>query len=238
MTLECNVISYNEQSGCTVAESFDGRVFLSGNPSLPGVVFFSSRENGRGAPLYFGSYNYFSDGLGTFGVSSMLSSADSLLVFKTADDGGGSIFYHTPKETGIDVMPKIYPVSYTHNGIGAFGSSISFFDDPIFISKTGICAVDKKTISLEKSIACRSHNVNALLLSENLKDASLAEWCGYLAVGINGKIFLADSRRTFMHESGYREYEWYFMNGIGTHENDRRVYRYSSIAHTGYKVHR
>lgn len=222
--------------GCTVCENFDGRVFLSGNPSLPGVVFFSSGEGTKEAPLYFGSYNYFCDGLGVFGVSSMLSSADSLLVFKNADDGGGSIFYHTPRETGISFMPKIYHVSYTHNGIGAIGESISFFDDPIFISKTGISAIDKKTISLERSIACRSHNVNALLLRENLTDASLAEWCGYLAVGVNGKIFLADSRATFTHESGYREYEWYYMKDVGTYENDKRVYRFSSVSNNGYLV--
>ena len=222
--------------GCTVCENFDGRVFLSGNPALPGTVFYSSGEGTKSAPLYFGSYNYFCDGLGVFGVSSMLSAADSLLVFKSADDGGGSIFYHTPRETGVSFMPKIYPVSYTHNGIGAIGDSISFFDDPIFISKTGISAIDKKTISLERSIACRSHNVNAELLREKLADASLAEWCGYLAIGINGKIFLADSRATFPHESGYKEYEWFYMKDVGTYENDKRVYRFSSISHNGYLV--
>lgn len=224
-------------TGCTISENFDGRAFLSGNPALPGTVFFTNREGGKDAPLYFGVYNYFRDGFGTYGITSMLSCAESLLVFKKADDGGGSIFYHTPKETGNDVIPKIYPISYTHNGIGAIGKSISFFDDPVFISKNGISAIDKRTISLDRSIACRSHSVNALLLSEDLENASLAEWCGYLAVGINGKIYLADSRATYMHESGYREYEWYYLCDIGTHANDIRVYRYATVAHQGYKLH-
>ena len=227
---------YDSISGCTVCESFDGRDFLSGNPSLPGVVFYSSGEIAKDSPLYFGSYNYFCDGFGVFGVTSMLSSADSLLVFKSADDGGGSIFYHTPRETDMDFIPKIYPVSYMHNGIGAIGGSISFFDDPIFISKAGVSAIDKKTISLERSIACRSHNVNALLLCEDLSKISLAEWCGYLAVGVKGKIFLADSRASFTHDSGYREYEWYYMKDVGTYENDTRVFRYASVAHDGYTV--
>ncbi len=224
--------------GCRLCESFDGRIFLSGNPALPGTVFFSSFENGRGALLYFGAYNYFSDGLGTYGISSMLSCADSLLVFKSADDGGGSIFYHTPHATGNDIIPKIYPVTYTHNGIGGLGRSISFFDDPIFISKAGVSAIDKKTINLERSIACRSHNVNAKLLSEDLASASLAEWCGYLALGLNGSIYLADSRATFLHESGYREYEWFYLSGVGVYKNAQQVYRYSSTAHKGYYVHK
>ena len=223
--------------GCRVCESFDGRIFLSGNPLLPGVVFFSSREAEKKSPLYFGSYNYFCDGFGVFGVTSMLSSENALLVFKSADDGGGSIFYHSPKETDISFMPKIYPTVSTHNGIGAIGKSFSFFDDPLFLSKMGVSAIDKKTISLERSIACRSDNVNARLLSEDLRTASLAEWCGYLALGVNGKIFLADSREIFTHSSGYKEYEWYYMNEIGTWESDLRVYRYSSYAREGFLVH-
>ena len=223
--------------GCTVCETFDGRAFLSGNPDLPGVVFFTSRESGQSSPLYFGSYNYFCDGFGIFGLSSMLSCADSLLVFKKSDDGGGSIFYHTPKETGLDFMPKIYPITNTHNGIGAIGPSFSFFDDPVFISKTGVSAIDKKTLALERSIACRSHNINAELLRDDIREASLAEWQGYLALGINGKIYLADSREIFTHPSGSREYEWYYLCDIGTYKNDTRVYRYSSTAHEGYQVY-
>ncbi len=224
-------------TGCTVSEKFDGRIFLSGNSSLPGMVFFSAREtDDKDNTLYFGAYNYFCDGLGGHGIRTMLASADSLAVFKKADDGGGSIFYHTAKETEDDFIPKVYPVSYTHNGIGAIGGSIAFFDDPIFISKTGICALDKKSINLERSIACRSHNVNSRLLSENLEDVSLAEWCGYLAVGVNGHIYLADSRAAFLHDSGSREYEWYYLTDIGTYENSTRVYRYASIAPNGYKV--
>lgn len=234
---------YSYESGfdairkCRVCECFDGRIFLSANPDLPGVVFYSSRENGKSNALYFGSYDYFSDGLGVFGVSSMLSSADSLLVFKNADDGGGSIFYHTAKETGIDFMPKVYPLSYTHNGIGAIGESFSFFDDPVFISKTGLSAIEKKTISLQRSIACRSHNVNAKLLCERLSEASLGEWCGYLAIGVNGSVYLADSRSLFTHESGWKEYEWFYLTDIGTYENSTRVYRYASSAHAGYEIH-
>ena len=236
------LFDYSYQNGfdairkCTVCESFDGRVFLSGNPELVGVVFYSSRENGKSDALYFGSYDYLCDGFGVFGVSCMLSSADSLLVFKKANDGGGSIFYHTPKDTGVDFMPKIYPVSYTHNGIGAIGESFSFFDDPVFISKNGLSAIDKRTITLERSIACRSHNVNPKLLCENLCEASLAEWCGYLAIGVNGSVYLADSRAVFTHESGCREYEWFYLKDVGTYENAARVYRYASVAHNGYEI--
>lgn len=223
--------------GCRVAECFDGRVFLAGNPLFPNTVFYSSRnETGNNDPTYFGVMNYFNDGVGAFPVTSLLAAGDALAVFKAGDDGGGSIFYHVPKETGLDVLPKIYPVSYVHAGTPALGASISFFDDPLFISENGLLALDKKAINLERSVVCRSHNVNAGLLTEKLAEASLAKWCGYLAVATAGTIYLADSRALFTHATGAYEYEWYVMKGVGTYKNDDYVYRYASRARNGYEA--
>ena len=167
----------------------------------------------------------------------MLATGDSLAVFKSGDDGGGSIYYHTPMETGADILPKIYPVSFIHSGISAVGDSISFFDDPIFISALGVTALDKKRINLERSVAVRSHNVNARLLSENLTKISLTEWCGYLVVMAEGNIYLADSRQTFTNKSGSTEYEWYYLTGIGTYLGEKKVFRYSPTASDGYTAH-
>lgn len=225
--------------GCTVCESFDGRVFLSGNKQLPNTVFYSSRdETGRNNPLYFGILNYFNDGTGAFTVESMLASGEALAVFKSGDDGGGSIYYHTPKETGVDILPKIYPVAYIHSGISAIGDSISFFDDPIFISALGVCALDKKRINLERSVAIRSHNINARLLGEDLAEISMAKWCGYLMISAGEHMYLADSRQTFIHETGNTEYEWYYLSGIGTYQAERKVFRYSPLAKEGYSAHK
>lgn len=224
--------------GCTVSESFDGRIFLSGNPKLPNTVFYSARDSsGNNNPLYFGSLNYFNDGVGGYCVRSLLATANMLAVFKSGDDGSGSIFYHTPKETELDIMPKIYPVAYVHSGIYATGGSISFFDDPLFISPLGVCALEKQSINLDRSIVCRSHNVNAKLLCEAPEKIRLAEWCGYLVVLSGGRIYLADSRSTFTHKTGSVEYEWYYLSGVGTYKGDSRAYRYSSTAHPGYAVH-
>ncbi|MBQ8720371.1 MAG: leucine-rich repeat domain-containing protein [Clostridia bacterium] len=223
--------------GCTLCESFDGRIFLSGNPSLPNTVFYSSRnESGRNDPTYYGVFNYFRDGEGGFGVSSLLAAGDSLAVFKEGDDGAGSIFYHTPYETGDDIVPKVYPVSYIHRGFLALGDSLSFFDDPVFLSSLGLCALDKKALYLERSIACRSHTVNAKLLTEDLGKARLAKWCGYLVISCDGRMYLADSRAKFTHETKNTEYEWYYLNGIGVYEDSRAVFRYSSNAKEGYLV--
>jgi len=224
--------------GCRVAECFDGRVFLSGNPSLPNTVFYSERDGtGLNNPLYFGAYNYFNDGMGNYPVSSMLAVKDALAVFKAGDDGSGTIYYHVPEATGENFIPKVYPVSYIHSGVAAVGPSISFYDDPIFISKMGVCALESSEISGSRRISVRSHNVNPKLLAEELALGSLARWRGYLCVLMQGNIYLADSRQTFTHQTKNREYEWYFLSGIGTYENTAPIYRFSSEPHPDYKIY-
>lgn len=229
-----SVIVYSSR----VCECFDGRIFISGFSEAPNAVLYSSRDrSGKNNPLYFSIANYFEDGIGRYPVASMLAVGNSLAVFKKGDDGSGSIFYHTPTANDSPLVPKIYPVSYVHSGVCALGASISFYDDPLFISPLGVTALDKEQINYDRNVSCRSGNVNSRLLSENLEQASLASWCGYLAVLTDGRIYLADSRQTFRDELGKMQYEWYFLSGIGSYFGDESVFRYSSEAPDGYEVH-
>lgn len=224
--------------GCTVAECFDGRIFLSGNPLLPNAVFYTERaRSGENCPLYFGARNYFLDGVGPFPVISLLSVGDRLAVFKSGDDGVGSIIYHAPKETGDRTVPKVYPAVDAHSGICAIGQAFNFLDDPVFPTAMGISALEYRNISSKRSVATRSHNINAELLGDDPSSVQLLEWCGYLAVCTKGKIYLGDSRATFTHETGNREYEWFVMKGIGSYSGTKSIYRYASVAPPGYALH-
>ena len=230
---------FSAVSGCRIAESFDGRIFFAGNPALPNTVFFTERDKtGENNPLYFGAMNYFNDGSGSYDTIAMLSVRDALAVFKAGDDGSGSIFYHVGAETNDSVVPKAYPVSYIHSGISAKGAALSFFDDAVFLSDVGLSALEHKSINYERSIGCRSHNVNRDLLQEDLSSASMCTWLGYLAIGVNGTVYLADSRATFIHETQNTEYEWFIVKGVGTYKSDKRVFVYSSIAPPGFSVHK
>ncbi len=235
---EFGILGIDAILGCRICEIFDGRVFVSGNPSLPNTVFYSQRDRtGKNNPLYFGILNYFNDGIGTHSVSSLLATKDCIAVFKNGNETGGSIYYHKPKETGIAILPKVYPVSYIHNGICAAGETISFFDDPIFVSRLGVVSVNENAYSGGKEIEVRSHNINPKLLSENLGDVHLASWMGYLVLGVGEHIYLGDSRQKFRHVSGNYEYEWYFLNGIASYSGDKNVYRYRDSTSDGLDIH-
>ena len=238
MTTLADATPYRAIMNCRVAEVFDGRIFFAGNPDFPNTVFYTERARvGREDALYIGRYNYFNDGVGSYKVRSMLAVRDMLAVFKEGDDGSGSIFYHTKEGTGADVIDTIYPVAYVHSGICSSGMCLSFFDDPVFLTNEGLMALNHENINYQRNVVCRSHNVNYSLLKEDLSRASLCEWLGYLAVGSDGKVFLADSRSVFRHPTGASEYEWFLMTDIGVHKGDHRIYRYSPDPHADALVH-
>ena len=211
---------------CPVCELFDGRIFLAGSKRFPNTVFYTERDSGgRTNPTYFGVYNRFDDGIGSFAVNAMLSVGNTLAVFKENDDGSGSIFYHTPQQTSEGVVTKIYPTSDIHSGLVGLGAVISYYDEPIFVSESGICALWKSGVSSQRSVKVRSHRIHPRLLCEPLGKISLARWCGYLVVCVNGKLFLADYRQ-FSSDSTGEEYEWYYLCGIGSYEGDETVFRF------------
>ena len=238
MTAYDHVTPYEAVLRCTTAEVFDGRIFFSGNPSLPNTVFYTERTKvTEGGALYVGRYNYFNDGVGGYKVKSMLAVRDMLAVFKEGDDGSGSIFYHKREFTNYDMVDTLYPVAYVHSGISSVGGCISFLDDPVFLSAEGLMGLNSENINYQRNVTCRSHNVNFALLKEDLSRASLCEWLGYLVLGVDGKIFLADSRAIFSHPTGSREYEWFMLTDIVTYEDDLKVYRYAQDPFADAIVH-
>lgn len=213
--------------GCTVGEVFDGRVFLSGNPSFPGTVFYSSRATASRLPTYFGERSFFSDGSGAK-ITALLPIGGNLAVFKERDEGFGSIFYHKPEANGKEVD---YPVSFTHGGITDVKAAYTFLDDHLFLSSEGVLALGGG--SDYRRIYNRSATVSRLIRDGD--SPTLTEWGGYLVLLIGENILLADSRQKTGTGSDFG-YEWYLLSGVGGYKNDSRVYRYASVAREGYLV--
>ncbi len=210
--------------GCTLLARFDGRLFLSGNPLLPGTVFYTGRTaDGRSDPSYIGRYNRFTDADGRAGVRALLPTAEALLVLTEDVPDAPAVFCHTPADTGDDRLPRIYPLTEGIGGIGCLGSATVFSGDALFLSRRGLTAVTRATLSEERALSPRSYPVDARLLSEDLKEATLFHFDGYLGIAVGGRVYLADGRRRT--EGG--GYEWYYLSGIGSFEGDQNRYRFS-----------
>jgi hypothetical protein len=215
---------------CTIATVFDNRVFFSGNPAYPNHIFYCGRnQTGYVDPTYFGVLNYMQDGVGLAPVTGMIPVADTLMVLKSDTKQDGSVYFHSPHETGIDLQPKIYPSTQGLSGIGCLGHCVNFLDDPIFVSRLGIEAVGQLSVRYERAIEHRSSMIDAKLLRADLSEASLEEWGGYLLVLVDGCIYMADSRQKYVHEIGVPQYEWYYLEGIGVWDRQYPEYRYSNM---------
>ena len=213
---------------CRLITVFDGRLFLSGNPALPDVVFYSCRSaKGAMEGGYYGVYQYFRDGAGKDAVVSMVAGPDALTVF-TSGEGRGGVFRHTAASTGDDQLPRIYPRESGNDLPGGVGEAILYRDAPVFVSTSGVWSVLPTGLRYERSVVCRSEGISSLF---PLDPASvrLAVWDGYLAVILpGGEVLLGDGRQGREQPSEGTGFEWWRLSEIGGHADDHTVYRFSS----------
>lgn len=195
---------------CNILTEFDNRIFFSGNPNYPNVLFHSSLDN----PEYISDLDVYKDG-DVAPIKAMTAGNNALWVFKEPSQGNTSIFYHNPV---IDAnYGKIYPSVHSSISTGCVSTGTNFSDDIIFFSNRGMEGISSN-ITTEQAISHRSSMVDNRLVQEaNYKNLMLEEWQGYLLVIIDNKIYLADSRAKFKNIG--IEYEWFyweFDNNITT----------------------
>ena len=211
---------------CTVSCQFDGRLFFTGNPSLPNTIFYTQRNlTGYNDPTYIGILNYVSDGVGNTPNTAMVAASGTLMVFKGDTAQDGSVYYHTGQDTDSDLVPRIYPSTAGVPGIGCLGAAVNFYDDVCFLSRRGLEAIGKQTVNLERTVEHRSSNVDRALIGEELSRARFAEWDGYLVILCGSRAYLADSRQIFRHATGVSQYEWYLLDDLCTYRETRACYR-------------
>ena len=215
-------------TACSIAVTYDNRVFLSGNPKYPNHLFYCGR-NGTGYvdATYFGILNYVQDGVGMSPITGMIPVADTLMVLKADTQQDGSVYFHTPTESGNDINPIVYPSTQGLAGTGCLGACTNFLDDPVFVSRFGLEAVGQLSVRYERAIEHRSSLVDAKLANLDLTKATVEEWNGYLLVSIDGKVFMADSRQRYTDNTGTMQYEWYYLEDIGIYEGQYPEYKYT-----------
>ena len=188
---------------CTLLTLFDNRVFFSGNPDFPNVLYHCSLND----PTYCSDLDYYNEGLDESAIRGMVASNNGLWVFREPSDANTTVFYHVPTQDAD--YGKIYPNTHSSIATGCVGRAINFNDDTVFFSDRGMEGISGD-ITTEQVISHRSTMVDRKLTAEaNYKDMLLEEWDGYLLVFIDDKVYLADSRGVFTNEN-HTEYEWFY----------------------------
>ena len=190
---------------CTLLQLFDNRVFFSGNPDYPNVVWHCSLND----PTYCSDLDYYREGLDSAAIRGLVAGNNALWVFREPSDANTTVFYHTP--TLDEEYGKIYPSTHSSVTTGCIGRAINFNDDIVFFSERGMEGISGD-VTTEQMVAHRSSVVDRKLTTEDgYKDMLLAEWEGYLLVFIGTKVYLADSRAMYTNEN-HNEYEWFYWD--------------------------
>lgn len=188
---------------CTMLQTFDNRVFFSGNKNHPNTVWHCSLND----PTYCSDLDYYNEGLDTAAVTGMTAGNNALWVFREASDANTTVFYHTP--TIDSEYGKIYPSTHSSITTGCVGKAINFNDDICFFSERGMEGISGD-VTTEQVLGHRSTLADRRLTAEaDYKNMLLEEWEGYLLVFIKNKVYLADSRSTFAN-GNHTEYEWFY----------------------------
>jgi hypothetical protein len=189
--------------GCTLLQVFDNRVFVSGNPDFPNVVWHCSLND----PSYFSDLDYYREGMDNANIKGLVAGNNALWVFREPSSANTTVFYHTPSLD--DEYGKVYPSSHSSVTTGCIGKAINFNDDIVFFSDRGMEGISGD-VTTEQVLAHRSSLVDRKMIAESdYKNMILTEWEGYLLVFIGNKVYLADSRTAFTYEN-HVEYEWFY----------------------------
>ena len=188
---------------CTLVELFDNRVFFSGNPDYPNMLWHCSLEN----PEYCSDLDYYAEGTNDSMIKSIVAGNNALWVMKEPSQNNTTIFYHNPT---VDAdYGKIYPSVHSSISIGCMTTGINFNDSICFFSDRGLEAITGD-VTTEQVLGHRSSLVDNRLLNESkYKDMTLVEWEGYLLVIVGNKVYLADSR-AMVNINNDSEYEWFY----------------------------
>ncbi len=212
--------------GCRLISRYDGRLFLSGNPALPGTVFYTHRDkDGAVRPDYVGAFDRFTDGDGRAEVRAMTATPSYLLVLLETPNEGHSVFCHVGADTDKNLLPRVYPAEGGAGAVGCVGEACVFLDDTLFLSENGLEAVERASLSSERGVVHRSSAVDARLTAEALDTAVVFRYRSYLGIAVDGRVYLADGKRRCTRD-GHTEYEWYYLSDIGVYVGQTDRYRY------------
>jgi hypothetical protein len=205
----------------TLLQVFDNRVFFSGNPEYPNMVWHCSLND----PSYVSDLDYYNEGMDNAQVKGLVAGNNALWVFREPSDANTTVFYHTPSID--DEYGKIYPSAHSSVTTGCVGKAINFNDDIVFFSERGMEGISGD-VTTEQVVAHRSSLVDRKMIADpGYKYMVLAEWEGYLFVFIGHNAYLADSRAMFTNEN-HAEYEWFYweleMDVISAKVNDGVLY--------------
>ena len=219
--------SENAISKCTVMDIFENRIFYSGNPDFPNTDWHSELNE----PTYVSDLSYTEIGLESNPIVGYLRTGSEQAILK--GDGEDSSLYMRYRAEDSEGK-TIFPIRQGSADIGAVSSHAvcTLFDDPMYLSASGVWAIAQQDISSERALNIRSTRINKKLLENyNLEDAIMFKWKQNLMLCLSGECYVADAaQKTYANnKTNTFEYEWYYWKNIPA----RSAYNFEEVLYFG-----
>lgn len=158
----------------------DDRVFITGNDEFKNYIWYSDFNN----PLYFPDLNYITVGADDKKVLGFSKLSGYLAVHKEESVEDANLYLVRGELTDEDA---IFKVTTGIPGVGAISEKgfTSIEDEPLFLAKNGVFAIQSTYIAQEKCIASRSGFVNPELERYDLSNAVMTRWKNLIIIAVN-----------------------------------------------------
>lgn len=219
--------------GCTIgtlfgAEGANDRLFLSGNPDYPNMVYFS----GINDFTYWPDTNYLVAGSKISPVNGFQRLADNTLaIYKAGGDYEPTIYYawgdlvtKTDNDTGEEITDEVFYIKSGAVGEGCVSARACayFAGDNIMLSKNGVFGIvlTDNVSTNERYARERSRLINSKLCQADLSKASAIVYKDKYYLALNdeaGSCFVANARyKTSVDDDidGSYNYEWWYWDNV------------------------
>ena len=200
---------------CTFATSFgagaNDHIFLSGNKEYKNIDWHTA----PGDPTYYPDTGYAGIGNSDSAIMGYLRVGEHLAIVKESSASDTAVFL---RSVSYDQQNGLYfPIKAGISTVGAIapGAIMNFFDDPLYLSTTGLFGITSRDVSQEKTLKARSSRINPKLINEpNLEKAQMVQWGNYCIISINSRCYVADGRKLSRTSQSEMEYEWFHWTDI------------------------
>lgn len=173
----------------------DTRVFVSGNPDFPNMMW----RSGLYDPTYFPEIGFYKVGSDREAITGFSKQYDFLVIEKESSKGNMQFQLINGEVT--------FPIKPLNDHVGTIApKSMQVVDNnPISLGKTGVHILTQSNVRDERNVVHISANIDKKLLAEpNLEKA--------ISVDFNRKYWLAVNNRVYVYD--YNINEWYLFDNI------------------------
>lgn len=189
----------------------DNRYWFTGNPEHKNMDLMSAVDD----PTYIPNDGWTMIGSNQTAIVGYLHYGSELAILKEDNDLDASVYMRSARASEDGVI--YFPVQQGAEGVGAISKHAicSLRDDPMFLTKQGVFAIQGTDASQQRNIPNRSYFVDKRLRDEATQDCVAVEWGNYMLVcnPSTGNCYVADARLKETLNGSY-VYDWCVWDNI------------------------